>query len=61
MTHFETLLQNSKGGSVNAGAAKLIYYQTNSQIRLLVRKEININVPRTLLEEAISHLHEIGS
>jgi len=61
MTHFKTLLQNSKGGSVNAGAAKLIYYQTSSPLRLLVRKEININVPRAMLTAIQSRLYEINS
>jgi hypothetical protein len=61
MTHFETLLQNSKGGSIHAGAVKLIYYQTKSPLRFLVRNEITLKMPRTPLTAMQSHFHEINS
>jgi hypothetical protein len=59
MTHFEILLQDSKGGSLTAVGVLPIYYQTDSPLRLLVRKKIMYTPQIAILAQLQSWLYEL--
>jgi uncharacterized protein YjbK len=59
MTHFETLLQNPVGGKLAVATAKFALNDTKSALRFLVKKEITLKVPRTVLVELQSLMYEL--